>query len=199
MNSEYLSLDINKVVIIDIDKNRIGGRNMFNQYPIGKFTMKEDIQKSDIRGWISDIGNAPKQLADAVEGLTKEQLATPYREGGWKLSQVVHHLADSHVNSYIRFKVGLTEQEPIIKPYDEVAWATLVDNDLPIDVSLQLFSALHERLHKLLHSLNERDLKRVVQHPENGQLTIEQLIATYAWHGRHHIAHITTLRNQKGW
>ncbi|MDO6851743.1 putative metal-dependent hydrolase [Priestia megaterium] len=172
---------------------------MFNQYPIGKFTVKENIQKDDVQGWISDIGDAPKQLAIAVEGLTKEQLATPYREGGWTLSQVVHHLADSHINSYIRFKVGLTEINPIIKTYDEVAWATLIDNDLPIEISLQLFSALHKRLHKLLCSLSERDLKRVVQHPENGQLTIEQLIATYAWHGKHHIAHITTLRNQKGW
>ncbi|MEH7214095.1 putative metal-dependent hydrolase, partial [Priestia megaterium] len=109
---------------------------MFNQYPIGKFTVKENIQKEDIQGWIHDIGDAPKQLADAVEGLTKEQLATPYREGGWTLSQVVHHLADSHINAYTRFKLGLTEQAPTIKAYDEVAWSNLPDNDLPIEVSL---------------------------------------------------------------
>jgi hypothetical protein len=153
------------IVLIDINKNRKRGRNMFNQYPIGKFTVKENIQKEDIQGWIHDIGDAPKQLADAVEGLTKEQLATPYREGGWKLSQVVHHLADSHMNAY----------------------------------TLQLFSALHKRLHKVLNSLDEIDLKKTIHHPENGEVTIEQLIATYAWHGKHHIAHITTLRTQKGW
>jgi len=172
---------------------------MFNQYPIGKFTVKENIQKEDIQGWIHDIGDAPKQLADAVEGLTNEQLATPYREGGWKLSQVVHHLADSHINAYTRFKLGLTEQAPTIKAYDEVAWSKLPDNDLPIEVSLQLFSALHKRLHKLLNSLDEKDLKKMIHHPENGEVTIEQLIATYAWHGKHHVAHITTLRNQRGW
>ena len=172
---------------------------MFNQYPIGKFIVKENIQPEDIQGWIHDIGDAPKQLADAVEGLTKEQLATPYREGGWKLSQVVHHLADSHMNAYTRFKLGLTEKAPTIKAYDEVAWSTLPDNDLPIEVSLQLFSALHKRLHKVLNSLNEKDLKKMIHHPENGEVTIEQLIATYAWHGKHHIAHITTLKNQKGW
>jgi uncharacterized damage-inducible protein DinB len=172
---------------------------MFNQYPIGKFIAKKNIQKADIQGWIRDIGDAPNQLADAVEGLTNEQLATPYREGGWKLSQAVHHLADSHLNAYTRFKLGLTEQAPTIKAYDEAAWSTLPDNDLPIEVSLQLFAALHKRLHKLLSSLNEKDLKKMIHHPENGEVTIEQLIATYAWHGKHHIAHITTLRNQKGW
>ncbi|KYG27803.1 YfiT family bacillithiol transferase [Priestia endophytica] len=172
---------------------------MFNQYPIGKFTVKENIQKEDIQGWISDIGNAPKQLSEAVKGLSEEQLATPYREGGWKLSQVVHHLADSHLNGYIRFKLGLTERDPIINTYDEVSWAKLPDNDLSIEVSLHLLSALHERLHKILNSLEEKDLKKIVQHPENGKVTVEQLIATYAWHGKHHIAHITTLRNQKGW
>ncbi|MGG1217229.1 YfiT family bacillithiol transferase [Priestia endophytica] len=172
---------------------------MFNQYPIGKFTVKENIQKEDIQGWTSDIGNAPKQLSEAVKGLTEEQLATPYREGGWKLSQVVHHLADSHLNGYIRFKLGLTERDPFINTYDEVSWAKLPDNDLPIEVSLHLLSALHERLHKMLKSLEEKDLKKIVQHPENGKITVEQLIATYAWHGKHHIAHITTLRNQKGW
>ncbi|MGG3197328.1 MULTISPECIES: YfiT family bacillithiol transferase [Priestia] len=172
---------------------------MFNQYPIGKFTVKENIQKEDIQGWIHDIGDAPKQLADAVEGLTNEQLATPYREGGWTLSQVVHHLADSHMNAYTRFKLGLTEQAPTIKAYDEVAWSNLPDNDLPIGVSIQLFAALHKRLHKVLNSLDEIDLKKTIHHPENGEVTIEQLIATYAWHGKHHIAQITTLRNQKGW
>ena len=172
---------------------------MFNQYPIGKFTVKEDIQKEDIQNWIHDIEDAPKQLADAVKGLTSEQLATPYREGGWTLSQVVHHLAESHMNAYTRFKLGLTEQAPAIKAYDEVAWSNLPDNDLPIEVSLQLFSALHKRLHKVLNSLDEIDLKKTIHHPENGEVTIEQLIATYAWHGKHHIAHITTLRTQKGW
>lgn len=147
---------------------------MFNQYPIGKFTVKENIQKEDIQDWIRDIGDAPKQLADALEGLTKEQLVTPYREGGWKLSQVVHHLADSHMNVYTRFKLGLTEQAPAIKAYDEVAWSTLPDNDLPIEVSLQLFSALHKRLHKVLNSLDEIDLKKTIHHPENGEVTIEQ-------------------------
>lgn len=172
---------------------------MFNQYPIGKLTLEKDIRKEDIQTWIDEIGIAPKQLLEAIQGLTAEQLATPYREGGWKLSQVVHHLADAHLNGYLRLKLGLTEENPIINTYNEESWVKLPDNNLPVEVSLQLFSALHERLQELLSSLNEKDLKKIVRHPENGQVTIEQLIATYAWHGRHHIAHITTLRNQKGW
>lgn len=172
---------------------------MFNQYPIGKLTLEKDIRKEDIQTWIGEIGKAPKQLSEAIQGLTEEQLTNPYREGGWKLSQVVHHLADAHLNGYIRLKLGLTEENPAITTYDEGSWAKLPDNHLPVEVSLQLFSSLHKRLQKLLSSLNEKDLKKIVEHPEIGQITIEQLIATYAWHGKHHIAHITTLRNQKGW
>ncbi|MBM7644501.1 hypothetical protein JOD45_000694 [Scopulibacillus daqui] len=138
-------------------------------------------------------------MNEAVKGLAQEQLDTPYRQGGWKLYQVVHHLADSHLNGYIRIKMGLTENEPIIKTYDQELWAELEDNKCPIEVSLNLFSSVHKRFAFLLKSLNNDELKRKVCHPESGLLTIEQLIATYAWHGKHHTAHIISLRELKGW
>jgi uncharacterized damage-inducible protein DinB len=172
---------------------------MENQYPVGKLHIPENIRKEDIEFWISEIEVAPEKLLEVVKGLSQEQLETPYREGGWSLKQVVHHLADSHMNAYIRMKLGLTEVQPTIKPYNEVAWAELEDNKLPIDVSIDLFSAVHKRLVYLLKSLNAEELKRSVNHPEGGILTIEKLIATYAWHGNHHIAHIQNLRNNKGW
>lgn len=172
---------------------------MDNRYPIGKFQLPEKINKDDIRMWVNEIEEAPTKLNEAVKGLTKGKLESPYRHGGWKLYQVIHHLADAHINGYIRIKVGLTEKQPTIKTYNQESWAVLKDNKLPIDVSLNLFSLIHKRLTFLLKSLNEEELKRTVFHPESGLLTIEQLIATYAWHGKHHIAHITSLRKQKGW
>ncbi|MDU0204891.1 YfiT family bacillithiol transferase [Paenibacillus sp. MAH-36] len=172
---------------------------MNSQYPIGKFTIKEVITSDDVKRWIGEIEEAPMKLFEAVNGLTEEQLATPYRQDGWKLSQVVHHLADAHMNGYMRVKLGLTEEQPTIKSYDEVSWAKLSDNSLPIEVSLNIFSSIHKRLVVLLKSLDEKELKKTINHPDSGFITIEKLIATYAWHGKHHIAHITSLREQKGW
>lgn len=172
---------------------------MDNRYPIGEFHLPKKINKNDIELWISEIEEAPKKLNEAVRGLTKEQLESSYRQGGWRLYQVVHHLADAHMNGYIRIKTGLTENQSTIKTYNQESWAELEDNNLSIQVSLNLFSSVHKRLTFLLKSLNEDELKRTINHPESGLLTIEKLIAIYAWHGRHHIAHITSLRKQKGW
>lgn len=172
---------------------------MDQQFPIGKLDLPKKINKDNLGFWISEIEEAPIKLNKAVKGLTIEQLNTPYRQGGWKLFQVVHHLADSHLNGYSRIKMGLTEEKPVIKPFDQEAWAELIDNELPIEISLQLFSLVHKRLTYLIKSLDDDELKRMVYHPENGLLTIEKVIATYAWHGKHHIAHITNLRKQKGW
>ncbi|WP_210611232.1 YfiT family bacillithiol transferase [Priestia flexa] len=172
---------------------------MFNQYPIGVLTIQQPITNEQIKNWIVEIDEAPAQLKRAVEGLTKAQLATPYREGGWTLQQVVHHMADSHLNAYTRIKLGLTENNPTIRPYDEKAWALLSDSGLSIEVSIGLLSSLHKRLVTLLQSLAEGELKRTIQHPDNGTMTIAEVIGTYAWHGKHHIAHITTLRKHKNW
>lgn len=172
---------------------------MNKRYPIGEFKLKEGIYQDDIEQWISEIEEAPQKLVVAVKGLAEEQLDYPYRPEGWTLRQVVHHLADAHMNGYIRFKVGLTEEIPIIKTYDEVSWAKLIDNSLPIDVSLNLLFSIHSRLVTLLKSLDRQELKRKVIHPDHGDMTIEQLIAVYAWHGKHHTAHITCFRETKKW
>ncbi|RXJ04258.1 putative metal-dependent hydrolase [Anaerobacillus alkaliphilus] len=169
------------------------------RYPIGKLQINDEITKEDIVRWISELEATPELLRKAVEGLTVEQLATPYRPEGWRVDQVVHHLADSHLNAYIRVKLALTEENPLVKVYDEVLWAQLPDNQLPIEVSLQLLLATHARLVTLLNSLQDEDFKRTINHPDNGIVSVEQLIATYAWHGKHHIAHITSLREKMGW
>ena len=139
-------------------------------------------------------------MRKAIEGLSAEQLETPYRDGGWTVRQVVHHVPDSHLNSYIRFKLALTENEPTIKPYDEAKWAELIDARMaPTEASLQLLEALHDRWTLLLRSLSVNDAQRRFHHPELGVVTIDQYIALYAWHGAHHAAHITSLRERKGW
>ena len=139
-------------------------------------------------------------MRSAVSGLSDAQLDTPYRDGGWTVRQVVHHVPDSHVNSYIRFKFALTENEPTIKPYDENLWATLIDaTTLPVEPSLRLLEGLHERWAAFLRSLSEADVKRKFTHPEIGTITVDQYISLYAWHSKHHVAHITTLREMKGW
>jgi uncharacterized damage-inducible protein DinB len=143
----------------------------------------------------------PQLLEFAIENLDSEQLQTPYREGGWTVHQLVHHVADSHMNAFIRFKLGLTEENPTIKPYDQTAWANLGDTlNLPVNVSLTILHALHAKLHELLKSVKESEWQRTVFHPEQKrQITLWNLLSTYSWHGRHHVAHITTLRKQKGW
>ncbi len=169
------------------------------RYPIGKLQIHDVITRADLDGWLSELKVAPDLLRKAVQGLTEIQLATPYRPDGWTVSQVVHHLADSHLNAYIRVKLGLTEERPLVKVYDEVLWAQLPDNDLPIEVSLNLLSSIHQRLTYLVQSLSEEELKRTIHHPDNGEVSIEKLVATYTWHGKHHIAHITSLREKMGW
>ena len=142
----------------------------------------------------------PNRLRDAVAGLSDAQLDHPYREDGWSVRQVVHHLADSHANSYIRFKLALTEDWPTIKSYDEQAWAELADSRwLPIDGSLQLLEALHGRWVALLESLTDEDFHRGFVHPEAGKLNLAKALALYDWHSRHHVAHITSLRHRENW
>ena len=149
---------------------------------------------------IREIAAAPERLRAAVKGLNDTQLDTPYREGGWTVRQVVHHVADSHLNAYLRLRLALTETEPTIKPYEEGAWAKLEDAEhAPVEVSLRLIDPLHERWVRLLQSLNGEDYRRRFVHPEHGARTVDWLLFLYAWHGRHHTAHITELKKQKGW
>jgi hypothetical protein len=170
------------------------------RYPIGRF---EPLPYSDkVRdSLLADILFLPRQLEYAMLNLDEAQLDTPYREGGWTLKQVIHHVADSHMNAYTRFKLGLTEDQPTIKPYLEQRWADLPDSALvPVNISLTLLHALHARWHALLRSLGPSDWERTVVHPEHGKIfTLWELLGSYAWHGRHHTAHITTLRERMGW
>jgi hypothetical protein len=170
------------------------------RYPIGKFSWSGSQTAAERSHRIEEIAATPARLRQAVAGLGAGQLDSPYRDGGWTIRQVVHHLPDSHMNSYIRFRFALTENEPTIKPYDEAQWAQLIDaRTAPIEASLKLLEGLHERWTVLLRSLTTDDVKRRFHHPELGVVTIDQYIALYAWHGAHHIAHITSLRERKGW
>ena len=149
---------------------------------------------------IDAIAATPANLRSAVRGLSEAQLDTPYRLGGWTVRQVVHHVPDSHSNAYTRFKLTLTEDVPTIKPYDEGAWAKLDDTrTTPIETSLAMMDALHDRWVRLLRSLGPADFARTLNHPENGIMNLDQLLALYAWHGAHHVAHITNLRRQNNW
>lgn len=170
------------------------------RYPIGKYQLQPfsvELKKE----LIDDIKYLPETIEAAVSNLDEYQLNTPYREGGWTLKQVVHHVADSHMNAYIRFKLGLTEENPTIKPYDENAWSKLIDvEQVPINVSLTLLHALHNRWYILLKNMKDEDFERTVVHPEHGrQMSLWMLLGLYAWHGKHHMAHITTLRDEKKW
>ncbi|MBX7222838.1 MAG: bacillithiol transferase BstA [Blastocatellia bacterium] len=169
-------------------------------YPIGKFDFTAQLSLEDITTAINHIDDTPARLRAAIEGLNQEQLETPYRPEGWTVRQVVHHVADSHVNAYIRLKLALTEETPTIKPYDEARWAELEDSrTTPLEISLQLLESLHQRWVVLLRSLNETDLQRTFRHPDLGNLTVSQLIGLYSWHSRHHTAHITGLRERNNW
>jgi uncharacterized damage-inducible protein DinB len=170
------------------------------RYPIGRFTPPASSSPADRASQIQTLRMLPERLQAAVSGLSNTQLDTPYREGGWTVRQVVHHVADSHANSYVRCKLALTEDWPIIKPYDEAAWANLADSRrLPVDVSLTFVSALHQRWGTLLESLSETDFQKGYNHPESGRQTLATVLALYAWHSRHHVAHITNLRSQNSW
>lgn len=170
-------------------------------YPIGPFEPPKTITDRYLNDCIDRIHSTPARLRIAIAGLTSEQLDTPYRPGGWTLRQLVHHLPDSHINSYIRFHWTLTENNPLIKAYDEKSWASLPYHEqLPLEVSLNLLEAIHARWVVLLKNLSPADLDRSFQHPEDGSTnTLRKTIASYAWHGDHHIAHITSLRERNGW
>ncbi|MEI8059325.1 MAG: bacillithiol transferase BstA [Ferruginibacter sp.] len=171
------------------------------KYPIGKYQVQPYSEKQ-FQDWLIDIKNLPQHLENAVLNLDAAQLDVPYREGGWMIKQVVHHVADSHMNAYIRFKLGLTEENPSIRPYDEVAWAELKDSlEQPINVSITLLHALHSRWNFILKDLTEEQLtKRTVFHPEHKrEMTLWFLFGLYAWHGRHHVAHIISLRDRMKW
>lgn len=171
------------------------------RYPIGEFQIESDALTNEQRQqFIHQIADAPANLRAAIKGLSEEQLDTPYRPDGWTVRQVVHHVPDSHMNAYIRFKLALTEDEPTIKPYDEARCAALDDSRLaPIDASLNLLESLHERWVTLLRLLSPVDWTRSFQHPERGRVSLNMNVALYAWHGRHHVAHITSLRERMGW
>jgi uncharacterized damage-inducible protein DinB len=170
------------------------------RYPIGRIDFPHEPLTPEKRAeLIERIAATPKLLRDAVAGLDDAQLDTPYREGGWTVRQLVHHLPDSHINSYTRFRLALTEDVPTIKPYDEAAWAELPDTRMPIDVSLDLLDALHRRWVELLRAIDDEQWHRRLAHPEIGPMTLERLLTIYAWHGPHHVAHVTALRERMGW
>jgi len=169
------------------------------RYPIGRFIARTQFTDASRRAAIAAIAETPARLRKAVEGLDDDQLDTPYRPGGWTVRQVVHHVPDSHLNAYVRFKLGLTEAEPRIKPYDEARWAELPDSEGSIAVSLDLLTALHARWVSLLERVAAPDFGRTVFHPELGVVHLDELLELYAWHGRHHVAHITALRKRMGW
>jgi hypothetical protein len=170
------------------------------RYPVGKFTLPASVSPQDRAKFVQQIADAPAQMKAAVAGLSEGQLDTPYRPGGWTVRQVVHHVPDSHLNSYIRFRWALTEDDPAIKAYHEDRWAELPDaRSAPVEVSLALLESLHGRWGALLGQLTDQDWKRTFQHPKLGAVSLEKNAALYAWHGRHHVAHITGLRDRMGW
>jgi len=169
------------------------------RYPVGHFQRPDSVTPDDVLYAIFTLGNLPTNLANAVKGLDSGQLDTPYREGGWTVRQLVHHIADSHMNAFLRIRFALTEDEPVIKPYDENLWADLHDSIAPIEWSLSLLEGLHARWVMLSQSLSDAQLQRAYLHPVNGPTTIETAILLYAWHSRHHVAHITHLRTLMDW
>ncbi len=169
------------------------------RFPIGKFHAPQSITRDEVVSATATIADLPSELRNAVQGLDFAQLNTPYRDGGWTVRQLVHHIADSHMNAFIRVRLALTEDWPTIKPYDEKAWATLHDSIAPIEWSLELIEALHARWVMLLQSLTDDQWQRGFRHPENGPVTVELATLTYAWHSLHHVAHINHLRTAKGW
>lgn len=169
------------------------------RFPIGDFSPAHPIAHAARRAQIDVLRALPQKLSAAVNDLSDAQLDTPYREGGWTVRQLVHHIADSHANAYIRFKLALTEDGPTIKPYDEAAWARLPDSRLPVAVSLAILEGLHIRWVALIESLAEADYSRVFHHPERGPQDLATTLGLYAWHSEHHTAHITALRKRMGW
>ncbi len=169
------------------------------RYPIGKYQPQPYSEKQK-EAWLTDLLFLPRQLEMSILNLDEAQLNTPYREDGWSVKQLVHHVADSHMNAFIRFKLGMTEHDPVIKPYAEKEWAKMSDYNLAVNISLTLLHALHNRWYDLVKHMQEEDWNRNVVHPEhNRSMSLWFLLGLYAWHGRHHTAHITSLRERMGW
>ena len=170
------------------------------RYPVGKFEQPKEVTPALRQAAIDEIAATPAKLRTAVAGLKDAQLDTPYRDGGWTVRQVVHHIPDSHMNAYIRLRLALTETEPTIKPYEEGAWANLDDaKNAAVDVSLRLLEPLHERFVRVLRAMKPEEFARTLRHPEHGVKNVDWLVFLYAWHGRHHTAHITEMRKQRFW
>jgi len=171
------------------------------RYPIGTFERRDTLTPAERRAFLAQIAEAPARMRDAVSGLGDAQLDTPYRDGGWTARQVVHHVPDSHLNAYCRLKITLTEENtPTIRPYDEATWAKLPDMfSTPTEISLTLLDSLHARWVGLWQAMKDEDFSRTFHHPEHGVRTLDWLLGLYAWHGRHHVAHITSLRERMGW
>jgi hypothetical protein len=170
------------------------------RFPVGRFDAKADVPRSERTRLIESVAATPARLRAAVTGFTEAQLDTPYRDGGWSVRQVVHHVPDSHMNAYVRFKLALTEDAPTIKPYNEARWAELEDSrTTPIETSLVLLEAVHDRWDRILRAMSDADFDRPLVHPEMGNLNLWFMLRLYEWHGRHHAAHITSLREREGW
>lgn len=170
------------------------------RFPIGKFAYEGPPTEEQRKQLIAEIEKVPSAMRAATKGLSPQQIETPYRDGGWTVRQVVHHVPESHMNAYIRFKLALTEDEPTIKPYKEDLWSRLPDvESTPLETSLSMLDSLHSRWVLLLRSLKHEDWKRTFRHPEQGVVPLEKNLALYSWHGRHHVAHITELRKKMGW
>ncbi len=169
------------------------------KYPISKFDKDLEFTAETKQKLIGDIRDLPGKIKAAIANLNDEQLDTPYRPGGWTIRQTVHHVADSHSNALTRFKLALTEDAPTIRPYYEDRWAELADSSLPIDSSMQIIEGLHLRWTTLLNRMSDSDFQRKLVHPETGEWNLQQMLGMYAWHGRHHTAHITKLRERNGW
>jgi hypothetical protein len=170
------------------------------RYPIGKLEIPSDVTPARRQQAIEAIAATPANLRAAVKGLNDAQLDTPYRDGGWTVRQVIHHVPDSHMNAYIRLRLALTEDKPTIRPYEEARWAELVDaKSAPLDASQTLLDSLHDRWDRLWRSLKPEHFARPLIHPDHGERNVDWLLFVYEWHGKHHTAHITELRKQKGW
>lgn len=170
------------------------------RFPIGHYQPPSPISTDTRTAWMKSLAATADKLTEAVSGLSEEQLDTPYREGGWSVRQTVHHIADSHMNSYVRFRLALTEENPTIKPYAEDRWAVLPDaRHANVELSLHLIEALHARWVLLLKGISDADWQRTFIHPVSGQQTLENTLGLYAWHGEHHTAQITRLRERMGW
>lgn len=170
------------------------------RYPVGRFEKPERLSDAERRDRIDQVDQTPAALRRALAGLGEEQLDTPYRPGGWTVRQVTHHISDSHLNAYVRMKLAVTEDRPTVKTYDEARWAELPDGrGAPVELSLVLLEALHRRWVLFMRSLKPADFSNAVNHPESGMMSLDTLLAMYAWHGRHHVAHVTSLRGRMGW